>query len=96
MRLYYYAFPNTDGQWEVVTSRDKGSVVHATRELALLAANASCRRHWEQNLEPCGVRCRLGANDWEDLELYGQDDDRIAHATYGAGPTRGSNGKAAA
>jgi hypothetical protein len=73
MRIYYYAIPGNGDEWEIHSSLQKVHSVHASRELALLAAKARCRRHWEDTGTPCGLRIRIDADTWEDHELFGPD-----------------------
>lgn len=73
MRIYYYAIPGNGDEWEIHSSLEKVHSVHGSKEQALLAAKAKCRRHWEDTGTPCGLRIRIDADRWEDHELYGPD-----------------------
>jgi hypothetical protein len=73
MRFYYYAIPGAGETWEIHSSLEDAHSVHESRELAILAAKARCRRHWEEKGTPCGVRIRIDEGRWEDHELFGPD-----------------------
>ena len=73
MRFYYYAIPGAGDSWEIHSSLEDAHSVHDSRELASQAAKSKCRRRWEEDGTPCGVRIRLDVGQWEDHELFGPD-----------------------
>jgi hypothetical protein len=73
MRFYYYAIPGTGDQWVIHSAQEGVHSIHESKEAAMRAASARCRRHWEERGTPCGVRIRLDADTWEDRELYGPE-----------------------
>ena len=73
MRFYYYVASTADPQaWEVHSSLQAAQNGFSTRDAALLAARQSCRRHWEDRVEPCGVRVQDAEGEWVDDLLCGE------------------------
>lgn len=77
MRFYFYALPGHNGKWELLSSLESERMIFKNKERALLAAKSLCRKHWEANATPCGVRVRVGEFEWVDVELVGPASDQI-------------------
>ena len=73
MRFYYYAVPLPDGQWQLTSSLEQNTSTHASRELALLFARQQCRRRWEDERTPCGVRVQLQEGEYADDATFGPE-----------------------
>ena len=71
MRFYYYAVALPDGQWELRSSLESKQLLYANKDLAMLAAKISCRRHWETTGTACGVRIQGVEGQWADEILFG-------------------------
>ena len=72
MRYYYYVAATADPQlWEVRSSLHPSVQACATREAALATARQLCRRQWEEQGTPCGVRVQNSAGEWVDESLLG-------------------------
>jgi hypothetical protein len=73
MRFYYYAVPLSDGQWQLTSSLEPNTSTHASRELALLFARQQCRRRWEDERTPCGVRVQVNDGEYVDDATFGPE-----------------------
>jgi hypothetical protein len=71
MRFYYYATPLPDGGWQLQSSRNLLPVRYAGKADALAAAGANCRREWEAEGTPYGIRMRDSRGEWMDVLLRG-------------------------
>lgn len=73
MRYYYYAVPLPDGQWVLTSSLEQSPTTHPSRELALLFARQQCRRRWEDDGTPCGVRVQVASGNYADDAVFGPE-----------------------
>jgi hypothetical protein len=79
MRFYYYAVPLPDGQWQLTSSLEASPSTHASREKAVLHARQQCRRRWEDEGTPCGVRVQVAEGQYSDEVTFGPEllDDAV-------------------
>lgn len=81
MRFYYYATERHDGLWTVRSSLSTETTEHASREEAIAWSRNACRRHWELEGTPCGVRTRDAEGTWGDEAVFGTEEDDRAGRT---------------
>lgn len=71
MHYYYYALPVADGRWQLLNSRQPSPEYHANKEAAMQAARGHCRRQWEEDGTPFGIRVRDVDGNWLDALIPG-------------------------
>jgi hypothetical protein len=74
MRFYYYATERHDGRWTVRSSLSPDPTEHATRDEAIAWSRSACRRHWEHEGTPCGIRTRDADGTWVDEAVFGAEE----------------------
>jgi hypothetical protein len=71
MRFIYYVVAVDDGiAWEVRSSMEP-TRSYPHRDTALVAARSLCRRKWEEESQPCGVRILNANGEWVDESITG-------------------------
>jgi hypothetical protein len=68
--IYYVTAIETTGAWEVRSSMEP-TRSYPNRETALVAARSLCRRKWEEEQIPCGVRIQDVNGEWVDESITG-------------------------
>lgn len=91
MRFYYYATELKDG-WSLHSSLELTPLLFPSRKLAIEAATANCRRRWQADGIPCGVRAQAKDRSWVDLMLVG-DPDMSSQTPVAGAPIKDRRGR---
>ena len=77
MRFFYVVRPSL-GKWEVSFGEHGSCFLYHGMDEAVQVASGAARLHWEQRMEPSGVRLEIPGHEVQEVVAFG---DPSSHVT---------------